>query len=84
MADSYGIPNTWVRFSDNIAGGSFKYLDYFASVGRDVPAPVRIGSSEDLDAILNDDALFGVAGDIDFEAIMDACPFKDHLKKWQE
>ena len=84
VADSYGIPNTWVRFSDNIAGGSFKYLDYFASVGRDVPAPVRIGSSEDLDAILNDDALFGVAGDIDFEAIMDACPFKDHLKKWQE
>ncbi len=84
VADSYGVPNLWVRFSDNIAGGSFKYLDYFASVGREVPAPVRIDSREDLDSALNDASLFGVAKDIDFEAIINACPFKEHLKRWQE
>ena len=83
VADSYGIPNMWVRFSDNIAGGNFKYLDYFASVGREVQAPVRIGSREDLDSALEDDSLFGMAKNIDYEAIMNACPFKEHLKKWQ-
>ncbi len=84
VADSYGIPNAWVRFSENIAGGGFKYQDYFASVGREVPEPVRIGRPEDLDALLDDPSLFGVAKEIDYEAIMDACPFKEHLKKWQE
>lgn len=84
VADSYGIPNVWVRFSDNIAGGDFKFRDYFASVGRDVPSPVRIGSREDLDSILDDDSAAGMAGDIDFESILNACPFKEHLKKWQE
>ena len=84
VADSYGIPNMWVRFSDNIAGGNFKYMDYFASVGRQVPGPVNIGSSGDFDAALNDASLFGTAENIDFESIMNACPFKEHLKKWQE
>lgn len=83
VADSYGIPNAWVRFSDNIAGGSFKYLDYFASVGRDVPEPVRIGSSEDLEAALQDESLFTVARNIDFESIINACPFKEHLRDEQ-
>lgn len=79
VADSYGIPNAWVHFSDNIAGGSFKYLDYFASVGRDVPEPVRIESSEDLDATLQNESLFTVAKNIDFESIINACPFKEHF-----
>jgi len=79
VADSYGIPNAWVRFSDNISGGSFKYLDYFASVGRDVQEPVRIESSEDLDATLQDESLFTVAKNIDFESIINACPFKEHF-----
>jgi pyruvyltransferase len=83
VADSYGIPNMWVRFSDNIAGGNFKYLDYFASVGREVQAPVRIGSREDLDSALEDASLFGMAKNIDYEAIMNACPFKEHLKRWK-
>lgn len=83
VADSYGIPNVWVRFSDNIAGGNFKYLDYFVSVGREVPEPVRIKRIEDLDPIFSDSSLFGVAQDIDFEAIFNACPFKEHLKQWQ-
>jgi pyruvyltransferase len=84
VADSYGIPSVWARFSDNIAGGGFKYMDYFASVGRDVRGPVYIGSREDLDATLEETSRFGVAKDIDFQAIFDACPFKEHLKRWQE
>ena len=29
MADSYNIPNLWVRFSSRIDGDGFKYMDYY-------------------------------------------------------
>lgn len=84
VADSYGIPNSWIRFSDKVAGGGFKFQDYFESVGREVREPMRIGSQEDFDATLEDSSLYGVAQNIDYEAIFNACPFKEHLKRWQE
>lgn len=84
VADSYGIPNAWIRFSDKIAGGGFKYQDYYESVGREVPGPLRICNPEDFDSIFEDQSLFGMAKNIDYEAIFNACPFKEHLKKWQE
>ncbi|MDX9856091.1 MAG: polysaccharide pyruvyl transferase family protein [Candidatus Moranbacteria bacterium] len=29
-ADSYGIPNKWIRLSDNVAGGNYKFDDYYS------------------------------------------------------
>jgi pyruvyltransferase len=35
IADSLGVPNTWLR-SDTLGAGSyFKFFDYFSSIGRD-------------------------------------------------
>lgn len=34
LADAYQIPNQWVKFSDLISGGSFKYEDYYSAVGK--------------------------------------------------
>lgn len=34
VADSYGIPNSRLSFSDAIVGGDFKFFDYGLSVGR--------------------------------------------------
>lgn len=31
MADAYGIPNHWLRLTDQIIGGSFKFMDYYAT-----------------------------------------------------
>lgn len=42
ISDAYSIPNVWVRFSNKIAGGEFKYKDYFASVGRETEKPIEI------------------------------------------
>ncbi len=32
VCDAYGIPSEWVKFSDNIGGDDFKYLDYYSSI----------------------------------------------------
>lgn len=39
-ADAYGVPNLWVKLSDILWGGAFKFTDYFESVGRPAPTPV--------------------------------------------
>lgn len=33
-ADAYNIPRTWVKFSGKIAGGDFKFMDYFATTDQ--------------------------------------------------
>ena len=34
-AESLGIPAVWVKFSDNVLGGAFKFHDYIAVTDRD-------------------------------------------------
>lgn len=42
ISDAYHIPNVWIRLSDKISGGNFKYHDYFMSVNREVETPILI------------------------------------------
>lgn len=42
ISDAYQIPNVWIKLSENISGGNFKYHDYFMSVNRDIVLPVVI------------------------------------------
>jgi len=42
VAHAYGIPSVWVRLSDRVKGGSFKFLDYYASMGIHDIQPVQI------------------------------------------
>jgi len=34
IAEAYGIPAVWSKYSDNIIGGEFKFQDYFLGTGR--------------------------------------------------
>jgi len=45
VAEAYGIPATWVRITDRIAGGTFKFHDHLLATGRDPiePIPLRLG-----------------------------------------
>jgi len=39
-ADSYGIPNAWMKISENVVGSDWKFNDYFLSVSRTVRQPL--------------------------------------------
>jgi pyruvyltransferase len=45
VSDAYGIPNVWIKFSDKIVGGDFKFLDYFDSINRKTEIPYKIRQS---------------------------------------
>lgn len=78
-ADSYAISNAWVSFSNDILGGTFKYLDYFSSIGRSTHLPIAVREANSLIKIYED----GIVAEnvtIDYKGIIDTCPFKNFLK----
>lgn len=77
VSDSYKIPNRWVSFSDQIAGGTFKFLDYFSSVNREETVPISIQSISDLVELYQMD--FGVCNaNINFNKLFENCPFIEY------
>lgn len=84
IADSYGIPNVWLRFSNKIQGGNFKYLDYFQSVNRPISSPVIIESARDIERVMRDREKATCACNIDFRGIFESCPFKNQLFDYED
>ena len=78
VAEAYGIRNIWVEFSDEVIGAGFKYRDFFASIGVERGNPVRIDEAFDLEMI--DDCEWE-PGQINLEALLDACPFQIEAKR---
>jgi pyruvyltransferase len=54
VADAYGVPSTWLAPRDQSA---LKYIDYGASVGRDMATPVALADIPALLKTLNDASL---------------------------
>ncbi|WP_108663894.1 polysaccharide pyruvyl transferase family protein [Acuticoccus kandeliae] len=74
MAEAYAVPNYWVEFSDKVIGKGFKFRDYYASLGKPTPEPLRLDAGSDLDEII--EAHSWSAGTIDLRRLLDACPFE--------
>lgn len=49
LADAYGIPNCWVKLSNNLVGGDFKFKDYYTTTGNADPKPVFLKVVTDFD-----------------------------------
>jgi len=75
VSDAYNIPNQWIKISENITGGEFKYFDYFSSVGKTDSMPIQlkdIGNIKDyVENIRYNPIKF------DSEKLLLACPFYD-------
>jgi pyruvyltransferase len=74
VAETYGIPAGWLRLSDKLMGGRFKFEDYFESTGRHGIEPLELDIMNiDVDEILaslpNKTVMF------DRKKLLDSCPF---------
>lgn len=78
MADSYGVRNCWVKFSDNMRDDDFKFHDYLMSVNRRIDKPYVIKNLNDFDAVILNDKT-SLASNIDYRSIFESCPFKEKL-----
>jgi len=73
VSDAYGIPNTWVTFSDKLMGGTFKFEDYFASVRKPRKAiDLRMQKKAILYPIMG--SMNGNPININLEKLVKACP----------
>ncbi|MDG5501330.1 polysaccharide pyruvyl transferase family protein [Marinobacter sp. BGYM27] len=48
LADTYGVPNKWASFSDGLAGGRFKFADYYSTTCQPDEDVVRITDEKEL------------------------------------
>ena len=80
ISDSYNVPNVWISFSDKIKGGMFKYLDYFASVGRVTKAPIHINTINDFFRA-NEESYKWSPININLKPLIESCPFSISFDK---
>jgi pyruvyltransferase len=75
-ADAYGIPATWVQFSDAAYGDGFKFRDYLDSTGTHrVTEPMELNAATPIEAIQERIVPHHLGVDID--QFLAACPFLD-------
>ncbi len=72
-ADSYGVPNAWIRFSDAVIGGDFKFRDYRRSIGAGEPESLVIGEEVRLDFLVSKAERHAIK--LDLRELLLACPF---------
>ena len=75
VAEAYGVPAVWAKFSDRIYGGDFKYLDFYASIGKPGQTPVVVTGEADFPALRAVVATWK-PGRFDPEPLLAACPFR--------
>jgi len=71
-ADAYGIPALWIELSDKVAGGGFKFRDYFMSIGRSERDPIVISKQGLEDFSFHEQRL-----EVDLDALYAACPYQE-------
>ena len=74
LSDAYRVPNVWVTFSDLLAGGRFKFEDYYSAVGKK-GFEIKVNDRTSLNEIL---AYKSEYQNIIFDPrpLLKACPFE--------
>lgn len=77
-SDAYGIPNVWIKLTDDVIGGDFKFRDYRLSIGAPDPIPLIV--TENMTAIEIGTHAVKYQVNLDLNRLMNACPFLDRKK----
>lgn len=76
ISEAYQIPSLWVKWSDDIIGGDFKYNDFYLSIGKRDLTPLDLRNSswkkENMEQLLKNWA----PGYINLNPMLENCPFK--------
>jgi len=71
LADAYGISNVWIKLSNNISGGNFKFYDYYLSKKHEHSGPVEGENCLNTNRLIKQSAIY----DVYVTNIIDSCPF---------
>lgn len=52
VADAYNIPSLWIRLSDEVVGGDFKFQDYFRSIDKNIEAPISCNATTSINDLM--------------------------------
>ena len=72
ISDAYRIPNSWISISDKITGGSFKFLDYFKSIGDNTTKTININKDTSENELIDKCILRKL--EIDLDKLVDSFP----------
>jgi pyruvyltransferase len=72
-ADAYGIPSLWIKLSENVNGGNFKYRDYMLSIGRKQMNPIVFDKEYRLLDFIKEFEEYNI--NIDLDKLLEVCPF---------
>lgn len=74
LSDAYNVPNQWVKFSDKISGGTFKYEDYYSAVGKEAQ-PLVVDGDTGIEDIVRKGMPYKEIS-FDCRPLLQACPFE--------
>ncbi|WP_159993821.1 polysaccharide pyruvyl transferase family protein [Roseomonas sp. 18066] len=72
-AHAYGVPASWISFSDRPLGDGFKFRDYWASVGWPEARAIPVGAETNALSLMGEKRQ--AIPIIDVRALLEACPF---------
>lgn len=78
ISDAYKIPSVWIKFSENVKGGSFKFEDYFLSVGREIITPYIINENSTITDLFNIAEIHKI--EINLDKLIEKFPYSSNLK----
>ena len=73
ISDAYDVPALRVKFSRNIAGGDFKFNDYYFSIEREIIKPFKVTSKTKIEDLLQ--LNYNYYKKVDLEPLIKSCPF---------
>ncbi|MCX7099647.1 MAG: polysaccharide pyruvyl transferase family protein [Methylococcales bacterium] len=74
FAEALGIPNLWIEVSDEVAGGGFKFHDWFSLAKNPQRFPYRLTKQDNANTLISYMSLHDIC--IDKSALLDAFPAK--------
>lgn len=75
ISDAYGIPNAWVKLSDNNSGKDMKFPDYFQSCGRKQLNAIDFTEKAIDYDIIKQESLKYSFSNVNIDKLLEVCPF---------